>query len=383
MKNVRIVHSCLRYPPALGGTETYVKELVERTRHTPERDVRVLTSKLRTHGPLSILPPDELLDDAPYVQRLHHATTPLLSYPRLQALKYYLGHHAPDIVHGYSFWYQPADVAARYARHHKIPFIFHPLYYTNPIREKAVWQLYKRTIGRATFAAADVVVVISLFEQALIEQEGFPVKRFALIPPGIDISRFTRNYENPFQLQGLEGPILLTVGRVAAGKGINEVVQALVHVLKSHPDTQLVCIGEDFGAQGALQKLAENLGIASHVHFWGKVSEDKLVAAYQHADVFVHPSHYEAFGIVLAESLAAKTPVVARNTSAIPHVVPNAKAGLHFATTTELVTHINELLQNTQKREALGQWGHEYVRKNFTWEQSIKKLVKLYDEFGQ
>src|SRR6478609_5986893 len=108
---MRIVHAALRYPPATGGVETYVHELVERTRNVAaDRDVRVLTSKLRTHGPVSELTPDELRLDPPYVQRLHHARTPLISYPRLQALNYYLGHHQPDIIHGYSFWYQPADV---------------------------------------------------------------------------------------------------------------------------------------------------------------------------------------------------------------------------------------------------------------------------------
>src|SRR5688572_19716389 len=195
---MRIVHTCLRYPPATGGVETYVHEIVERTRlrqgfggqGSKNLDVRVLTSKMRTHGPITTLDPNLLLDDAPYVQRLHHAATPFFSYPRLQALKYYLGHHQPDIVHGYSFWYQPADVAARYAKTHHLPFFFHPMYYEDANRQKLSWQLYKRSIGHQTFAAADVVIVISPHEQSLIEQARLPVKRFALIPPGIDMAQY-------------------------------------------------------------------------------------------------------------------------------------------------------------------------------------------------
>ncbi|MEK7557322.1 MAG: hypothetical protein AAB538_05070, partial [Patescibacteria group bacterium] len=79
---MRIVHVALRYPPATGGTETYVREIVERTRHVAaKRDVRVLTSKMRTHSPISELAPNLLLDDPLYVQRLHHLATPLISYP--------------------------------------------------------------------------------------------------------------------------------------------------------------------------------------------------------------------------------------------------------------------------------------------------------------
>jgi len=80
---MRVVHSCLRYPPASGGVETYIKELVDRTRHVPSPtiDVRVLTSGLRTHHPATELDPKLLLDDPMYVQRLHHTITPRLAYP--------------------------------------------------------------------------------------------------------------------------------------------------------------------------------------------------------------------------------------------------------------------------------------------------------------
>jgi glycosyltransferase involved in cell wall biosynthesis len=380
---MRIIHTCLRYPPSTGGTETYVHELVERTRHIPERDVRVVTSALRTHGPMTQLSPALLVNDAPYIQRLHSAATPLISYPRLQALSYYLGHHKPDLIHGYSFWYQPADVAARYATKHSIPFIFHPLYYNNFIREKPLWQLYKNTIGRRTFAAASVVVVISPFEQQLIERDNLPVKKFALIPPGIDPVLYQQPAPDPFTTRGINGPRLLTVSRLDRGKGLDDLLAALPHVIKSHPTVQLAIIGEDFGARANLEQMAEQLGVAAQVHFWGKVSDGELRAAYQHADIFVHPSHYEAFGIVLAESLAAQTPVVARNVAAIPYVVPHQKAGLLFNNQEELAAHLNDLLGNTKKRASLAQFGYDHVLRNFTWDQSIKKLVELYSELGQ
>lgn len=380
---MRIVHTCLRYPPASGGGERYVHELVERTRHVPQRDVRVLTSKLRTHYPIAELNPELLLDDAPYVQRLDHAATPLVAYPRLQALNYYLGHHQPNIIHGYSFWYQPADVAARYAQRHNLPFIFHPLYYENEVRGKPVWQLYKKTIGRRTFQAAAVVIVISPYEQRLIEQAGFPVERFKLIPPGIDLPTYDQKYDDPFAKRGQQGRQLLAVGRLAVGKGLDDLIAALPVILKEEPATQVTLVGEDFGARCSLQEQAVKLGVDHHVHFWGLISEAELRGAYHHADLFVHPSHYEAFGIVLAESLAAKTPIVARNVAAIPYVVPHDKAGLLFTTQAELAQHVIDLLRDTKKRAVLAQHGYEHVANHFTWNHSIKKLVELYSELGQ
>jgi glycosyltransferase involved in cell wall biosynthesis len=378
---MRILHSCLRYPPATGGVETYVEEIVKRTINIAEkRDVRVLTSKMRTHGPISELDPESLLDDPIYVQRLHHMNTPLISYPRLQALKYYTEHHKPDIVHGYSFWYQPADVTARYAHKNNIPFIFHPIYYENDIRQKPLWQLYKKTIGKKTFAAADVTVVISPHEQELITKANFPVKRFELIPPGIDTNEFETPRQNPFLKQGIKGNVLLAVGRISAGKGLDDVISVLSDILKQKPDTSFVIIGEDFGEKDNLSKQAKQLGVEKNVIFLNKVSKDKLTAAYPHADIFIHPSHYEAFGIVLAEAQAANTPVIARNTAAIPFVVPHEKGGLLFTNQTELKKSLLLLLNNTDLRKTYGQQGSQYVSRNFNWDNSIKKLINLYQE---
>jgi len=381
---MRIVHTCLRYPPASGGVETYAQEIVERTRNIDaNRDVRVLTSRLRTHGPVSELDPALLLDEPLYIQRLHHTATPFLAYPRLQALPYYIGQHQPTILESYSFWYQPADVTAHYAHRYHIPFIFHPMYYENEVRQKTVWQLYKKTIGHRTFAAADVVVVISPQEKELIQRANFPVKRFELIPPGINTHNPNTPKLNPFLKRGIRGTIILSVSRLAPGKKLEDAITAIAGVIKTHPDAKLVFIGEDFGSRHSLEALAVAKGLSPHVYFTGNVKSDELMAAYQHADVLLHTSEYEAFGIAVAESLAAGTPVVARRVGAIPFVAPEGLTSLQFNTGDEIPGLINTLLADTNLRQRLGNQGQQHIQKNFTWEKSIKKLVKLYDELSQ
>lgn len=380
---MRIVHTALRYPPATGGAERYIYEIVERTRNIDKsRDVRVLTSKMRTHGPITLLDPKLLMDDPIYVQRLQTKKTPWLSYPRLEAISYYIGHHKPDILESYGFWYQPADVTARYAKKHHIPFIFHPIYYENNTRKKPSWQMYKHTIGKATFAAADVVVVLSEFEKELIKRAGMPVKRFEIIPPGIDVPTNNVSAENPFLQRGIHGTILLTVSRLSKSKGIQDIITALPDVIQEVPSVQLVIIGEDFGYKQALTSLAKQHGVAEHVHLLGKLSDAELTAAYQHATMFIHASYYEAFGIVLAEAMAVGIPVIARNSTAVPYVVPHEKAGLLFNNHNDLVQAIIRLSKDTEIAKAFGTYGKAHVLQHFTWDASIKKLIHLYEEFG-
>lgn len=378
---MKILHACLRYPPATGGVETYVRDIVERTRNIDlGRDVRVLTSRLKTHTPLSELLPDKLLDDPPYVQRLFAVPTPRLAYPRLKALDYYLGHHHPNIIQAYSYWYQPADAAARYARRHTIPLIFFPMFYLNDIRRKPVWRLYDAAIGRRTFKQADIVGVISPFEQSLIEKEGYPVKRFELLPPGVDFARLSQPKPDIFAVKGWRGHVILSVGRLARDKGYDEAINALAPLFSRHPDLHYVIVGEDFGAKSGLYEQIENLGLSNKIHLAGRFSDEELISAYQHASVFLHPSHYEAFGIVLAESAASGTPVVARRTAAIPYVIPDNKAGLLFDNPGDLVRSVERLLNDRVLYKRLSLMGREHIQRNFNWDTTINRLYALYDE---
>lgn len=381
---MRIIHTCLRYPPATGGAETYIQQLVERTRDiSAKRDVRVLTSAMRTHGPISYLKPEDLRDDPVYVQRLSVGKTPILSYPRLEALQYYLGHHQPDIIHGYGFWYQPADTSARYAKKHHVPLFLHPMYYENAIRRKLAWQIYKKTIGARTFEQADIVIVLSPFEKQLITDAGFSVKRFEIVPPGIDASRFLTPRPNPFLKRGIKGYIVLAINRLSPGKKLEDAVLSLAQIVKHEPNAQLVLVGEDFGSRKDIAALAKAQGVESHVHFLGKLSDTELNACYQHANVFVHTSQYEAFGIVVADALAAGLPVIARNTSAIPHLVPQGKHGLLFNTTQELTAHLLTYIKNPEHAKGLAKAGQARIASEFTWDNSMNKLLKLYAEFSK
>lgn len=377
---MRMVHVCLRYPPAVGGVETYVEKLVTHTREIPRYDVRVLTSKLRTHHPATELNPNLLLDDPPYVQRLHHAAIPRLAYPWLQALPYYLSHHQPDIVHGYSFWYQPADVAARFARRRSLPFILHPMFYLNSVRRKIIWQIYRRTIGRQTFAAADAVVVISPNEQQLIEQYQLPTKRIILIPPGIDSRELSEPHPVPAVLHKIAGVYALIVSRLAAGKGLERAITVWPDVLRVHPDVHLVIVGDDFGLKKSLAGLVSQRRLAHRVHLVGYVSRAELVGAYQHAAVLLHPSQYEAFGITVAEALAAGTPVVARRTGALSFVAPHEQAALLFDSDAEMIDQLKTTLHDRALARGLAATGQQRVQRDFTWDSARTKILQLYDE---
>lgn len=376
---MRIAHVTLRYPPASGGVEEYVRNLVERLRDGGE-EIHVETTNLRTHHPASLL--DPLPINPPYVHRHPVRTLGPIAYPIPRSLHDSLRTTHYSLIHAHSFWYAPADIAARAAKRRQIPFVLNPYYYRRP---KPLWSAYRLLIGQRTIAAADVVVVISPQEEALLRSDGFMLRRVELIPPGIDPEVFTPRRENPFAARGLAGKhVLFFAGRIARAKGIDLLLAALPALLSEakHLDVDVHCAtaGEDFGDRVAFERLAERLGIARHITWMGKLPREELLAAYQHAAVFVFPSRYEAFGISVLEAQAAGCPVVAVNTSALPFLVSDGETGLlsRPEDPEHLAAAILRLLKDQSLAERLAQNARTRALRDFTWDRSIAKFRSLY-----
>lgn len=377
---MNIVHTLLRYPPASGGVEDYARELVEQLR-ARGADLRVETTNLKTHHPPTLLEPT--LSDPPYVHRHDARTFDAVGYPVPLGLKEELERVPADIIHAHAFWYAPADIAARVARKRNIPFVLNTYYNNRDQRRTVKWQLYRILYGRATVAAADAVVVISPFEHELLKKDRFMLQRVELISPGIHGDEFAREQRNPFPSWGVSTEhLLLFAGRIAKWKGPDLAIRALPRIRREIPDVKLVLLGEDFGFRAACEQLSKALGVTDAVIWTGKVSREELLGAYAHARVFVFPSRFEAFGIVLLEAAAAGCPAVATNTSAIPYVVKDGQTGLLFEpeNVDDLARKVLLLLHNPSGVRAYGAQAQARARADFSWERSVKKLQALYED---
>lgn len=108
------------------------------------------------------------------------------------------------------------------------------------------------------------------------------------------------------------GPVLLTVGRLAAGeryKGHDRVLQLLPMLVGVHPDLIYVIAG-DGDDRARLQELTVALGVAARVQFVGHVAADRLPDLYRSADLLLMPSTGEGFGIAFLEAMACGTPAL-------------------------------------------------------------------------
>ncbi|MDZ4133160.1 MAG: glycosyltransferase, partial [Dethiobacteria bacterium] len=174
----------------------------------------------------------------------------------------------------------------------------------------------------------DLVVTAALSEkQKLIAYYGLAKDKIAIIPCGINRMLF-RPLES-WKVRGQSGlsgggkRMILAVGRVEPVKGFDLLIRAAAY-LPDEDNYKVVIVGGDAASSeqiAALKETAAGLGLQKKLLFSGLVNHDQLPLYYSAAAVTVIPSYYESFGLVVLESIACGTPVVAGPVGVVPELI--------------------------------------------------------------
>lgn len=192
-----------------------------------------------------------------------------------------------------------------------------------------------RPLEKRVLDGADAIVVRSEFMRSEIrelygDRNEYKISR---IPLGIDIERFSfvddvQPARAELALPTTAGPILLTVRRLVARTGVENLILAMKLVAKEFPGALLLVGGKGY-LEDTLRTLVQTENLEKNVVMLGFVPEDRLHMYYQAADLFVLPTQaYEGFGLSTLEALASGTPVVATPVGANPEVLSPLDPGL-------------------------------------------------------
>jgi glycosyltransferase involved in cell wall biosynthesis len=213
-----------------------------------------------------------------------------------------------------------------------------------------------------------IVTVSSASKQKLIES-GVASDKIVVIPNGVDLSKFEK-----VRVRKSQTPRVIYIGRLIGYKHVDDLFVAFS---KLGFEAELYVVGEG-PERGKLEKLAAELGIKQRVVFTGFVDEHKKIELLKSSHVLVLPSTTEGFGIVLIESMAAGTPVIAADIPALREVTANGEAGLLFPPRDieELTMKLGELLTNQNLQRRLIRCGFEQAKK-FTWDHIAQETEKI------
>lgn len=171
----------------------------------------------------------------------------------------------------------------------------------------------KHLIERLRYARADRFIVLShYFEELLVGDYGVRADRVRVIPPGVDLERFTATEPEA------DTGIVLCVRRLEKRMGIDVLIRAWAAVTARHPDARLVIVGTGT-AEAELRALAAG---RPSIRFTGSVSDTELTDLYTRSDLTVVPSlTLEGFGLIALESLAAGRPPIVSDCGGLPDSV--------------------------------------------------------------
>ena len=227
--------------------------------------------------------------------------------------------------------------------------------------------------------ATRVITVSQFMKRQLVNQSGLSSDKVAVIYEGIDIKNFSGDQIEP-EGPSLPRPYILFLSDLYKHKNADKLIEAFA-ILKRRNDIphKLAIVGRDYGTGEMLRQLAHRLGVMECTFFTGPVPHDAVAAVYRNADVFVHPSSFESFGLPVLEAMASGTPVIASNGTAIPEIVGDAGLTVDPADVEGLADSIHSVITDQYLRESLVRKGYERAR-SFTWERTAKETVKVLED---
>ena len=173
---------------------------------------------------------------------------------------------------------------------------------------------------------ADAIIVPSEYLRRMVIGWGALPERVTVIFNALapDAAASTRSPDDARSELGLPpGPLLLTVARLTAWKGVDSLLRALARV----PDVRLLIAG-DGPEEARLRALAGSLRLGERAQFLGRVDRARLATYFRAADYTALYSGYEGLPHVLLESLLSGTPVIASDKGGNPEVVRHGENGL-------------------------------------------------------
>ncbi|MFH1552538.1 MAG: glycosyltransferase, partial [Candidatus Omnitrophota bacterium] len=113
------------------------------------------------------------------------------------------------------------------------------------------------------------------------------------------------------------------------------------------------------------------------VRYIGEVSVEDLIGLYNIADVLVHLSLYEGFGLTVLEAMQCGTPVVTSNTSSLPEVAGNSALTVSPLNVGQITDTVYNVMLSEELRNGMIKAGLERSSQ-FSWEETARKTLKVY-----
>lgn len=366
MKRLRVIH--VLYRMGAGGTELAVRRVVGGL--DPERFENIIC----TVAPLSDV------QEVPGARIISLARKSRRTGSLFADLSRFFLQENPDVVHSRNWGAIEAVVAAKLTR---VPRIIHSEHGRDiTTMHGDPWR--RRIFRRFCYAMADEVFAVSReLCKHYATQLGINAKKIAVIPNGVDTSRFRSDVTARAMMRshlGLKDDAIVvgTVGRLDPVKDHTTLLCAAEQLAANGSHIHVVIVGDGPEAGILHTRVETSAGLRGRVHLVGESNrpEDWINAF----DIFVLPSLSEGMSNTILEAMATKLPCVVTRVGANPDLVVEDHTGFVVEARDEsgIADRIRLLASDRRLRETLGRSGRERVEKNFSLNHMLENYTRLY-----
>lgn len=282
----------------------------------------------------------------------------------------------PDAVHTHLIHADWHGVVA--ARRAGVRRIFWSGHNDDPFRRRLPIRLIQAYLWRRITAG---IAISEAVRQFMIRVELAPPRKVHTVHYGLDPARILPAQDEHTFLRALGIPdnalVVGSVCRLIEQKGLTYALDAFARLCGQYPDAHYVIIG-DGPLRQELESRIEALGLGGRAHLAGWRSDAAgLMRAF---DVFLMPSVWEGFGLVVLEAMAAQLPVIASSVSALPEIVVDGETGILTppGDVPALTAALGRMLADGAKREGMGSAGLVRLEGNFSVQRMIDATQTVY-----
>lgn len=352
----------LRFPA--GGVRRYAVELFSRVAALAPEIEFVAVDR----SPGDPLPPG--MTDGPRAAALPS------NLGRAAALGWTIGRTRLDLFHAPAYT-APFTTVPVVLTVHDVSYARRPEFYAHrsgPLRQ---W-FYRRSAARA----AHIITDSAFSRDEISAAYAVPESRITVVPLGVGLPFTGAGGQATGMLpSGVRPPFVLHVGDLHRRRDLPTALQCVVEANRrrpvSSPPMQLVAVGADSGAVGALRQLSQDVGASGILVTPGPVDESALLALYRAAAAFVYPSLYEGFGLPVLEAMACGLPVIAANAGSVPEVVGEAGLLVPPGDVRAFTNALLAVVSDTSRQRELRAKG-EARAATFSWDRTARETVAVY-----
>lgn len=294
-----------------------------------------------------------------------------INYFTIKKLKTYFIKINPDIIHTHLGHADIFGLISAKKSNAKIFCTMHNIYFKKNLLDKLIFKVYRYVLLKNI----NVISISKSVQNHVIDRLKVPKSRAFLLPNAIPYKTYKIKEKKSGKIN------LLFIGRLEKQKSLDTLLKAIYLLRNKEPSISLeLDIVGDGSLKDQLIALANTLQLENTVRFIG--SKKNVDDYYQIADIFILPSIWEGFGIVILEAFRSKVSVIASNIEGPSELIKDGYNGLLFKPLdeVELSEKILELITNIEKRKWIARNGYNTFVENYHIDDYVRKLNKIYED---